>query len=108
MGVEVVEETPSLTGEFIGETYRVLEHIQTHPSGNQHQQGPVCLWVVRKVTESRLRMEQVALFPLGPSPTYSTTMQPSGWPHTGKYLRLYPLLCNKCTKTKKKMAQMKE
>ena len=29
VGVAVVGETPSLTGEFIGETHRVLEHTQT-------------------------------------------------------------------------------
>ena len=31
-----VGETPSLTGEFIGETLWVLEHTQTHLPGNQH------------------------------------------------------------------------
>ena len=29
-------ETPSLIGEFVGETHRVLECTQTHPPGNQH------------------------------------------------------------------------
>ena len=74
MGVEVAAgETPSLTGEFIGETHRVLERTQTHPPGNQHQKGPICLWVVEEVTESWQRPEQVALFPLRPLPTYSAT-----------------------------------
>ena len=42
MGVEeVAEETPSLTGEVVGETHRGLEHAQAHPLGNQHQKGPV-------------------------------------------------------------------
>ena len=69
MGVEVaVGETPSLTGEFIGETYRDLEHTKTHPPSNQHQKGPMCLWVAGEVTESRLRAEQAALFPFGPLP----------------------------------------
>ena len=41
-GVEAaVGETPSLTGEFIGETHRGLERAQVHPLGNQHQRGPV-------------------------------------------------------------------
>ena len=40
--VEVVGETPSLTGEFVGKTHRVLEHTQNHPPRNQHLQGPVC------------------------------------------------------------------
>ena len=68
MGVVVVGETPSLTGEFIGETHRVLEHIQTHPPGNQHQKGPICLWVEEEVSENQQREEQAALFPLGPLP----------------------------------------
>ena len=46
------------------------------------------------------------MLPLGPSPTYSTTTQTSGWTRPDEYLRLRPLLCNKCAK--KKMAQMKE
>ena len=57
-------ETRSLTGEFIGAAHRVLEHTQTHPPGNQHQKGAICLWVVEEVTESQLRTEQAALFPL--------------------------------------------
>ena len=61
-------ETPSLTGEFVGETHRVLEHIQTHPPGDQPQKGPICLWVVGEVTETGTRAEQVALFPLRPLP----------------------------------------
>ena len=36
-------ETPSLTGEFIGDTQGVLECTQTYAPGNQHQQGPMCL-----------------------------------------------------------------
>ena len=69
MGVEVAAgETPSLTGEFIGETHRVLECTQAHPPRNQHQKGPICLWVAEEVTESHQRAEQVALFPLGPLP----------------------------------------
>ena len=48
------------------------------------------------------------LFPLRPSPTYSITAQPCGLPRPGEHLRLCPLLCNRCAKTKKKMAQMKE
>ena len=67
MGVEAaVGETPRLTGEFIGETHRVLESTQTHTPGNQHQKGPICLWVAGEVTENWQRAEQVALFPLRP------------------------------------------
>ena len=40
VGVEVAAgETPSLTGEFVGETHRVLEHIQTTHLGVSHR-GP--------------------------------------------------------------------
>ena len=63
-----VGETPSLTGEFIGETHRVLECTQTHPPGIQHQESPVYLWVVKEMTESWQRAKQVALFPLRPHP----------------------------------------
>ena len=61
VGVKAAGETPSLTEEFVGETYRVLECTQAHPPGNQHQNDPICLWVVAEVTESCQRAEQVAL-----------------------------------------------
>ena len=61
-------ETPSLTGEFIGETHRVLECTQTHTPVNQHEKGPICLWVAGEVTDSQRRAEQAALFPLIPTP----------------------------------------
>ena len=54
VGVVVVGKTPSLTREVIGETPGVLECTQTHLR-NQHQKGPICLWVVGEVTESWLR-----------------------------------------------------
>ena len=54
---------PSLTGELVGETYRVLERTHTHLLGTQHQKGPICLWVAGEVTENRQRAEQVPLFP---------------------------------------------
>ena len=53
VGVEGVAKTPSLTGEVVGETHRVLERTQTHPPRNQHQKGPICLWAAGEVTESR-------------------------------------------------------
>ena len=55
VGIKVVRETPSLIGEFVGETHSVLEHTQNHPLGNQHQQGPICLCVAEEMTESPLR-----------------------------------------------------
>ena len=39
MGVVVVGETPSLTGEFIGGAYRFLECTQTYPPRNQQLKG---------------------------------------------------------------------
>ena len=69
MGVEVAAgERPSLTGEFIGETHRVLECTQTHPPRKQHHKGPISLWVAGGVTENQQRAEQVPLLPLGPLP----------------------------------------
>ena len=43
MGVVATGETPSLTGECVGETYRILECTQIHPPRNQHQKGLICL-----------------------------------------------------------------
>ena len=68
LGVVVAGETLSLTGEFIGETHSVLECTQNHPPRNQHQKGPICLWVQEEVTESQQRADQVLLFPLRPLP----------------------------------------
>ena len=76
VGVEVAAgETPSLTGEVIGETHRGLECAQAHPLGNQHQRGRVWLWVSEWKTEIRRRVRRAPLLPLGPSPTYSVTAQ---------------------------------
>ena len=44
MPVEVgaaTRETPSLTGEVVGETHRGLGHTQAQPLGDQHQRGPI-------------------------------------------------------------------
>ena len=38
---EAAGETPSLTGEVVGETHRGLGRAQAHPLRNQHQRGPV-------------------------------------------------------------------
>ena len=60
MGVAAVRETPSLTGEFIGETHRVLQCRKIYPSAPE---GPNLLVVEGEVTESRVRAKQVAMFP---------------------------------------------
>ena len=76
MGVgEAAGETLSLTGEVVRETHRGLGRAQAHPLGNQHQRGPICLWVAEGVTEIWQRVERVPLLPLGPSPAYSATAQ---------------------------------
>ena len=91
VGVEAAAgETPNLTGEFVGETHRGLEHAQAHPLGNLHQRGPIGLWVVEGVTENQQRVEQVALFPLGSSPTYRLTAQLPALPRPGEHVRLHP------------------
>ena len=62
-------ETPSPTGELIGGTHRVLECTQNHPpTWESAPEGPNLLVGSREVTENRQRVEQVALFPLGPLP----------------------------------------
>ena len=94
-------ETPSLTGEFIGETHRGLECTQIHPLGNQHQKGPIRLWVVEGVTEILQRVEQAPLVPLGPSSTYSIKAQRPVLPRPGEHLKLRPLLRNRRAETKK-------
>ena len=38
---EAAGETPSLTGEFVGETHRGLERTQADPLGRQHEKGPL-------------------------------------------------------------------
>ena len=101
VGVAAVGETPRLTGELAGETHRVLERTQTHPPWNQHQKGPICLWVAGEVTKNWQRAEQAALFPLGLLP-HSITTQQCGLPCPGEHLRLHPLLYNRHAKTKKK------
>ena len=76
MGVKAaVGETSSLTGEFDVETHRDLQRAQAHPLGNQRQKGPICLWVVKGVTEIQQRVEQAPILPIGPSLTYSITAQ---------------------------------
>ena len=93
VGVEAAAgETPSLTGEFVGETHRVPEGIQTHTPRNQHQKGPICLLVAGEVIEIWQRADQAALFPLGPSPIYSVIMQWRGLPRPGEHLRLRPFM----------------
>ena len=38
---EAAEETPSLAGEFTGETHGGLEEAQANPLRNQHQTSPI-------------------------------------------------------------------
>ena len=102
MGVEAaVGETPGLTGEFIGETHRGLERAQAHPPGNQHQKGPLCLWVAGEMTESLLKDQQQHCSLLDPAPKDRAIRLQDGLPRPAEYLRLHPLLCNRHSKTKK-------
>ena len=39
VGVVVVGETPSLTGETVGGAHGALGHTQAHPCRNQHLKG---------------------------------------------------------------------
>ena len=109
--VAAAGETPSLTGEFVGDTHRVLECTKTHPPGprmytnpptrNQHQKGPICLWVVVEVTETSGELSKQHRSLSDPFPTYSTIMKQHGLPCLGEYLKLRPLPCNRHTRTKK-------
>ena len=54
-GVAAAAEIPSLTGESVGRAYGVLEYTQAQTPGNQHQNGPICLWVAGEVIEGRGR-----------------------------------------------------
>ena len=40
MGVVAAGETLTLTGEFVGETHRVLEHTQNPPTQESAPEGP--------------------------------------------------------------------
>ena len=104
----MAEESPCLTGEFIGETHGVLECIQTHPPGNQNQKGPICLWVrvVGEVTGSWWRASSTVPS-LTPFP-YRATMQQRGLPCHGEYLTLCPLLCVRGAPRQRNVAQIKE
>ena len=62
--VGMVGETPRLTGEFTGETHRLIECTENHLPRYQHQKNPICLLVAEEVTEGQPRAEQVAWFPL--------------------------------------------
>ena len=107
MRVEAAEETPRLTGEFTGETYRVLEHTQTHPPGNQHQKGPTCLWVAAGVTQS-LRAEQAALFPLRLLPHIMPQHSKVDCPALVNTYGSAPYYITGTPRQKKNVAQMKE
>ena len=100
MRVEAKGETPSLTGELVGETHWVLERTQAHPPGNHHQKSPICLWVVEEAAESESRAKQEALFPLGPLPLRQSHKAATWVAPPWRYLRLCPLLVNRCAKTK--------
>ena len=70
-------ETPSLTGEDIGETHRVLEHTQTHPPRSAPEQ-PSLFVGSRGSTESSVELSISIVPSLTPSPIYRSTMQQRG------------------------------
>ena len=90
MGVEAAAgETPSLTGEFFGETHRGLEHAQAHLGITTR--GPNLIVDSGGSDEIWWRVEQAPLLPLGPSPTYSITAQRPALPYPAEHLSLRPL-----------------
>ena len=97
----MVGETAGLTRESVGEVHKILECTQAHPPRNKHQKGTVCLWIVEEVTESGARANQVALFPLWHLPSIQHHNAGKWLPQPREYLRINPLLHNRCAKTKK-------
>ena len=69
MGVEAAAgETPSLTEELAGQTHRGPRTYTKPPTWESEPEGPNLLVGSGEVTESQQRVEQTALFPLGPLP----------------------------------------
>ena len=68
------------------------------------------MWVAEGVAEIRWRVEWEPLLLLGPSPTYSITVQQPVLSRPGEHLRLRPFTkqVRQDDKKKKKKAQMKE
>ena len=99
VGVEAAGETHSLPGEFAGETHRVLECMQKHPPGNQHQKGPICLWAPQEVTENWQRAKQVKWFSFRP---LAKIQHSSGLPCPGEYQKFFLLLHDRHAGTKEK------
>ena len=68
MGVAAAGETPNLTGQYVGETHRVLGCTQTTHQGISTRRAQFACEQSREVNESLLRAEQLVLFPLRPLP----------------------------------------
>ena len=99
MGVEAVGETPSLTGEVVGETHGGLEHAQAHPTWEAAQEGPNLIVGSGVKDQNPVESGVGALAPSRPLPHIQC--QRNGLPHPGQYLRLHPLESNRYAKTKK-------
>ena len=81
--------------EFAAETHRVLKSTQTHPPGNQHQKGPICLWVAGKWLKTGREWRKWHCSLLDPLPHKGVL------PRHGESLRFCPFLCKRWAKTKK-------
>ena len=67
MRVEGAGKTPSLTGEFVGETHGPRTYTNP-PTQRSVPEGPNLLVVTERVTEIQSRAKQAALFTLRPLP----------------------------------------
>ena len=76
-------ETPSLTGEVVGETHRGLEWARTHPLGNEHQKGPIWLWVAEGVTEIQQTVERRHCSLSAPPPRTASQRSDQRYPALG-------------------------
>ena len=83
------------------ETHRGLERTQAHRPGNQHQKGPLCLWVVGEVTESHQRVQQAPLFPQAPPP-HTVSQHSDVLPRPGEHPRPHPLYVTGAPRWKEK------
>ena len=88
--------------EFFGEDYSVPECTQAHIPRNQHGRAQFACGKQGKWLKAGWEPSKWHYSLLGPSSTYSATMQLCGLPCPGEYVRLHPLQCNRPAETKKK------
>ena len=108
MGVALVGETPSLTGEFVGETHRVLECTQTHPPRNQHLKRHNLLVGSRGADRKHGKNGASGIVPsLNPSPQTAPQCNKEGCPTLANTQGSATYILT-CVLRQRNMAQMKD